>query len=236
MDEMAAPHGESRTEEATASPAPASSRPRYLLETQRHKSPAQLSHRAHGAALREAALQQRQLAKEKLEALTRHNKRKAANVRRVERSMESARQKANSAYRDHARQYVSELRELPSSIKQTSAALAEARSAHANQLRLAKQGEWERRRCENIERKAETARALRDEVRRSKLRRSTIPPEMEAEMRRLRIGPFAVAREPVDDADKADGARAANDDDDTGAREAAPTGINDEEPQAQLTC
>lgn len=215
---------------ATASPAPTGERPRYLLETQRHKSPAQLSHRAHGAALREAVLQQRDAAKQKLEALARHNKRKGANVRRAERSMDSAREKANAAYREQARQYVSELRELPSSIKQTASALAEARSAHANDLRLTKHGEWERRRCENIERKAQTTRAMRDEVRRSKLRRSSIPPEMEAEMRRLKIGPFAVTDESTDDAEKADATTT------TASKDGEPSGLQGDEVQAELLC
>ena len=174
-----------------SSPPPASPKPRYLLETQRHRSPAQLSHRAHGAALREQALQQRLARQQKVEALTRHNKRRGANVRREERSIGAALEKANSAYREHARQYVSELRELPSSIKKTAAALAEARQVRANELKAVKSTEWEQRRSENIQRKANIARALHDEVKRSKMRRSVIPPEMEAEMRRLKIGPFA---------------------------------------------
>ena len=193
-------------EERLATAAPTPSRPRYLLETQRHKSAAQVSHRAHGAALREAALQQRQAARQKVEALTRHNKRKGADLRRAERSMNSARGHANAAYREHARSYVSELRELPANIKQTAAALVEARQARAHEVRSANQGEWERRRSENTERRVEAVRALHDEIRRSKMRKSTIPPEMEAEMRRLKIGPFAVSAS-GDDAERAEAAR-----------------------------
>ena len=100
---------------------------------------------------------------------------------------------ADDAYREHARQYVSELRELPNSIKKTAEALADARKARASEVRVAKHEDWERRRGENIRLRAESARALRDEVIRSKQRRSTIPPEMEAEMRRLGIGPFAAS-------------------------------------------
>ena len=187
-----APHLDTAEIAVAASPKLPPRLPRYLLQTTSSRSPAAMERRARGEALQMEAALQRRDARLRILALKRQNKMKGAAVRRETRQIGAALEQSTNAYKELARLYVSELRELPVNIKQANESRAEVKRQCANELRINKSTDWLSRRTQAKEAKAQAARQTRDQVRRSTIRTS-IPLELEEQLRRYKIGPFANA-------------------------------------------
>lgn len=176
---------------ASTNPHPASP-PRYLAETSRSRSEAVHKHRERGAALRAAALEQRANARNKARALLRQKSRIGAHVRMEHRQLSHAICERDSTYQQRARVQAEALRQLSGNIRTAKSELQSERRASAQQLRCDAKSEWERRRLLAAEARRDQAKCMHDEIRRSRLR-VIIPPELDEQMRRFGIGPYAGA-------------------------------------------
>ena len=164
--------------------------PRYMRgETARQRSSASKSHRAKGEKLRKEVKQQRTAREHKVSSMQKSKSRQGDRVRNASRQIGVALERANSAYRELASSYVAELRHLPEDGKRAKEQLVETKAASANEKRVQVE-EWEQRRVKELAKRQKSARAARDGVR-SQRKRGAIPAEMDAQMRRLGIGPYA---------------------------------------------
>ena len=163
-------------------------RPRYARETHRQRSEAFQARREHGLEVRNAVRAQRIEANRRIRDVMRRKSLAAANTRYVRERLVSAVDQAAHAYADKAQEYAKELRELPEGIQRARDALVGERSKAAASLRASKATHWNQQRHEAREAISSSKRRVHDEVR---ARCRAIPPEMDAQMRRFGIGPYA---------------------------------------------
>jgi len=163
--------------------------PRYAAETHRQRSAAHQERRMHGDAIRQMTDQQKLDARRKVRDMLRGKSRKACSQRYKHEQMMSAIDRANAAYTKHARQCASELRALTEDCRSAKEQLAKARHQQAQAVRSHKEVEVEIR-SEATAAKASLAKRVHDQIWRG-THRSSIPPEMLAQMQRLGVGPFA---------------------------------------------
>ena len=171
-------------------PASHGSPPRYMRgETARQRTDASKSHRAKGEKLRREAKQQRTAREHASNSLQKAKSRQGERVRHASRQIGVALERANSAYHELASSYVAELRHLPEGGRRAKEQLHETKAASANEKR-GQVDEWQQRRVKELAKRQKSARAARDGVR-SQQKRDRIPQEMDEQMRRLGIGPYA---------------------------------------------
>ena len=186
-------------EQETFAPPLPHSLPRYASPTKSRRGEAHRERRAHGEVLRQAAQVQRHEANRKVREMMRHKGRTAHYARCRREQLHHAIDTAAAAYTDRAREYRDELRQLPEGIHRAKCELSGQRQRAACALRSDKEVEWKKRRRESETARAEVARQLRDQVRHG-TRRAVIPPEMDAQMRRFGIGPYAPSQQIVSSA------------------------------------